>query len=419
MLQPLLERIAPALLVLDHSRYSAAALAPCPALLLDEIRPEATAILPPDCALPELSALLEGWMDLPPTPALPGQLVHPDDPAVILFTSGSTGTPKGVVHSQRSLLQSGQLAATQFGWHDGDILLSLGDCHTMSGLRNPMVAALFSGASVYLADENERGNVGKTLQAVQRHGVTVLATGPAWLAMLQRLPAHLTLHPASLRQIVSTGAPLQTSLHTALSERMRLAIVDYYGLTETGGLCMLFQHAPGAAQACGRPAGAVLQICDGDGLPLGPDQTGELRVHSNQLMSAYWGDPAQTAAIARDGWIYTGDIASHDGLGNITLLGRHDDQLKNEYGDIVHPAPLEHAMCSHPLVRQAAVTAGQQGLIGLLVVDDGFDLPAFVAFCRQHAQIDAFPRELRLQTALPYTAAGKLDRRALAHSISS
>ena len=419
LLQPLLGRIAPALLGLDHSRYSAAALAPCPALLLDDIRPEATAILPPDCALPELSALLEGWMDLPPTPALPGHGIHPDDPAVILFTSGSTGTPKGVVHSQRSLLQSGQLAATQFGWHDGDILLSLGDCHTMSGLRNPMVAALFSGASVYLADENERGNVGKTLQAVQRHGVTVLATGPAWLAMLQRLPAHLTLHPASLRQIVSTGAPLQTSLHTALSERMRLAIVDYYGLTETGGLCMLFQHAPGAAQACGRPAGAVLQICDGEGLPLGPDQTGELRVHSNQLMSAYWGDPAQTAAIARDGWIYTGDIASHDGLGNITLLGRHDDQLKNEYGDIVHPAPLEHAMCSHPLVRQAAVTAGQQGLIGLLVVDDGFDLPAFVAFCRQHAQIDAFPRELRLQTALPYTAAGKLDRRALAHSISS
>lgn len=419
LLHPLLERIAPALLVLDHSRYSAAALAPCPALLLDDIRPEATAILPPDCALPELSALLEGWMELPPTPELSGHGIHPDDPAVILFTSGSTGTPKGVVHSQRSLLQSGQLAATQFGWHDGDILLSLGDCHTMSGLRNPMVAALFSGASVYLADENERGNVGKTLQAVQRHGVTVLATGPAWLAMLQRLPAHLTLHPASLRQIVSTGAPLQTSLHTALSERMRLAIVDYYGLTETGGLCMLFQHAPGAAQACGRPAGAVLQICDGDGLPLGPDQTGELRVHSNQLMSAYWGDPAQTAAIARDGWIYTGDIASHDGLGNITLLGRHDDQLKNEYGDIVHPAPLEHAMCSYPLVRQAAVTAGPQGLIGMLVVDDGFDLPAFVAFCRQHAQIDAFPRELRLQTALPYTAAGKLDRRALAHSISS
>ena len=418
LLQPLLERIEPALLVLDHPRHGAAALATCPALLLDAIGQETPAFLPPDCALPELSTLLEDWMDLPSTPALSGHAVHPDDPAVILFTSGSTGTPKGVVHSQRSLLQSGQLAATEFGWHDGDVLLSLGDCHTMSGLRNPMVAALFAGASVYLADESERGNVGKTLQAVQRHGVSVLATGPAWLAMLQRLPEHLTLHPAGLRQIISTGAPLPSALHTALCERMGLAIIDYYGLTETGGLCMLFQHAPGAAQACGRPAGAVVQICDGNGQPLGPGQAGELRVHSNQLMSAYWGDPSQTAAIARDGWIYTGDIASHDGLGNITLLGRHDDQLKNEYGDIVHPAPLEHAMCSYPRVRHAAVTAGPQGLIGLLVVDDGFDLPAFVAFCRQHAHIEAFPRELRLQTALPYTAAGKLDRRALAHSIA-
>ena len=200
---------------------------------------------------------------------------------------------------------------------------------------------------------------------------------------------------------------------------MQLAIIDYYGLTETGGLCMLFQHAPGTTQACGRSAGAVLQICDGDGLPLGPGQTGELRVHSNQLMTAYWDDRAQTAAIARDGWIYTGDIASHDGLGNITLLGRHDDQLKNEYGDIVHPAPLEHAMCSYPLVRQAAVTAGPQGLIGMLVVEDGFDLPAFVAFFRLHPKIEAFPREWRVQAALPYTAAGKLDRRALAHSLST
>ncbi|WP_215403823.1 class I adenylate-forming enzyme family protein [Janthinobacterium sp. JC611] len=418
LLQPLLERIVPALLVLDHPRGSAAALATCPALLLDDIRPDATPTLPPDCALPELSALLEDWMDLPSTPGLSDHVIHPDDPAVILFTSGSTGVPKGVVHSQRALMQSGQLAATEFGWHDGDILLSLGDCHTMSGLRNPMVAALFAGASVYLADENERGNVGKTLQATQRHGVTVLATGPAWLAMLQRLPAHLTLHPASLRQIISTGATLQTSLHTALSERMRLTIIDYYGLTETGGLCMLFQHRPGATQACGRPVGAVVQICDGEGRPLGSGQAGELRVHSNQLMLEYWGDPAQTAAIARDSWIHTGDIASHDGLGNITLLGRHDDQLKNEYGDIVHPAPLERTMCSYPRVREAAVTTSPQGLVGLLVVDDGFDLPAFVAFFRQQAQIEAFPRELRIQAALPYTPAGKLDRRALAHSLS-
>lgn len=413
LLAPQLEHIAPKLLVLDRARHGAAALATCPVVLLDELREDAPA-LPQDCSLPELSALLEDWMELPESHGLPARAVHPDDPAVILFTSGSTGTPKGVVHSQRSLLQSGQMAATEFGWHDQDILLSLGDCHTMSGLRNPMVAALFAGAGVYLADDSERINVGKTLQAVQRHGVSVLSTGPAWLSMLNLLPAHLTLHPASLRQILSTGAPLQSSLHAALAQRMQLDIIDYYGLTETGGLCMVFEHAPGAAQASGRPVGAVVQICDGAGLPLGPGQPGELRVHSNQLMASYWADPQQTAAIIRDGWLYTGDIASHDGAGNITMLGRHDDQLKNEYGDIVHPALLERILCGHPQVREAAITAGPQGLIGLLVVEDGFDLTAFAAFCRQQAHAGVLPRDLRVQAALPYTAAGKLDRQALA-----
>lgn len=411
-LAPLLDRLEPALLVLDRPRYAVAALVACPAVLLDALHDD-EAPLPADNTLPELSDLLADWLELPPAPN--DYLVEPDDPAVILFTSGSTGIPKGVVHSQRALLHSGQLAATEFGWHDQDLLLSLGDFHTMSGLRNPMAAALFAGAGVYLADEAERHSVSKTLQAAQRHGVTVLSAGPAWLSMLDLLPAHLTLHPVSLRQILSTGAPLQPVLHAALVQRMNLAIVDYYGLTETGGLCMVFDHAEGAS---GKAVGAVVQICDADGAPLTAGQAGELRVHSNQLMLGYWRDAAQTARVARGNWLYTGDIASHDGHGRITLLGRHDDQLKNEFGDIVHPAPLERAVCNLPNVREAAITAGPQGLVGLLVVDAGFEMAAFVDACRRQATADVMPRLWRVRDALPYTAAGKLDRRLLAHSLS-
>lgn len=413
-LAPLLDRIAPGLLVLDRPRHGAAALAACPALLLDALEEGEDHALPADCALPELSALLEDWLELPPAATV--HTVQPDDPAVILFTSGSTGTPKGVVHSQRALIHSGQLAATEFAWHDQDVLLSLGDFHTMSGLRNPMLAAPFAGATVYLAADAERHSVGKTLQAVQRHGVTVLSTGPAWLSMLDLLPPHLTLRPAGLRQILSTGAPLQSALHATLAQRMGIAIIDYYGLTETGGLCMLFDHAPGVGQPGGKATGAVVQICDADGNPLAAGQAGELRVHSNQLMLGYWRDPAQTAAIARDGWLYTGDIASHDGRGTITLLGRHDDRLKNEFGDIVHPAPLERAVSALPHVRAAAITAGPQGLIGVLVVDTGFDMTAFVDACRRQATADVLPRLWRVQATLPYTAAGKLDRKQLAHN---
>lgn len=409
-LAPLLDRIEPALLVLDRPRLGAAALTACTALLLDALHDDATP-LPAANTVPELSALLEDWLALPSPPV--AHVVQPDDAAVILFTSGSTGTPKGVVHSQRALLHSGQLAATEFGWHDQDMLLSLGEYHTMSGLRNPLVAALFAGASVYLADEAERHSVARTLQAAQRHGVTVLSTGPAWLAMLDLLPSHLTQHPAGLRQILSTGAPLQPALHAALAQRMDVAIVDYYGLTETGGLCMLFEHVPGTGAVAGKPVGAVVQICDADGRPLPAGQAGELRVHSNQLMRGYWRDPARTARVLRDHWLYTGDIASHDGQGRITVLGRHDDRLKNEYGDAVHPAPLERVLRGLPHVREAAVTAGPQGLVGLLVVDDGFDMAAFVGACRRQPTADTLPRQWRVLKALPYTAAGKLDRKSL------
>lgn len=409
----LLEHIAPALLVVDRPRAAAVALANCPALQLDDPQQEGSA------ALPALAQLLEAWFELAPDSHPAPSAARPDDAAVIIFTSGSTGQAKGAVLSQRALLQSGQLACTSFGWHDKDSLLSLSEFHTMSGLRNPAVAALFAGATVYVADEVERSNVGKTLQAAAANGVSVLATGPAWLSMLDSLPAHLTLHPGALRQILSTGATLQPSLQARLAARMRVDIVDYYGLTETGGLCLLFDHAgtAGPASAGGRPVGAVMQVCDASGTPVGPGIAGELRVHSNQLMSGYWRDPAQSAAMLRDGWLYTGDIASHDGRGQLTLAGRRDDQLKNEFGDVVHPAHLERLMASHPLVRDVAVGAGRRGLVSLLVTAPGFALTEFVAFCRHNMPGNPFPRDIRELPALPYTAAGKLDRAQVARWI--
>jgi len=227
-----------------------------------------------------------------------------------------------------------------------------------------------------------------------------------------------------LRQILSTGAPLQSVLYAALAERMQVAIIDYYGLTETGGLCLVFEHDTSALQvtALGRPVGAVLQICDEHGVPVAAGVAGELRVHSNQLMRGYWNNPAHSAAVKRGGWLYTGDIASHDGEGRIKLLGRRDDQLKNEFGEIVHPSHLERIMASHPQVREAAVAQGPQGLVGLLVVHEGCDLPDFAsdfaAFCRNQLAGHYLPRELRQLNALPYTPAGKLDRHALAQSIA-
>lgn len=411
-LDSLLAHIAPALLVVDRARGAAAARAPCPVLMLDDDDEDTG-------GLPALAQLLADSLALPPDDQLAGSVL-PDDAAAIIFTSGSSGVPKGVVLSQRALLQSGQLATTAFGWHDRDVLLSLSEGHTMSGLRNPALAALFAGATVYVPDDADRAHVGATLQAAARHGVSVLATGPAWLAMLERLPAHLTLHPGALRQILSTGASLHSGLHARLAERMRVDIVDYYGLTESGGLCLLFAHTGPSGQTAprGRPLGAVMQVCDGAGVPVGPGIAGELRIHSNQLMSGYWRAAAPSAAMLRDGWLYTGDVASHDGCGHVTLQGRRDDQLKNEFGDIVHPAPLERLMSSHPQVHDAAVGAGPHGLVGLLVTGAAFDMAEFVAYCRRSVADTPLPRLLHILPALPYSAAGKLDRALVARWIA-
>jgi acyl-coenzyme A synthetase/AMP-(fatty) acid ligase/uncharacterized protein YbaR (Trm112 family) len=345
------------------------------------------------------------------------------DTALVLFTSGSTGEPKAVRLDQRGLLHSAYALCRHFGWRPG-AFLSLGPPHTMSGLRNPAIAALAAGATVVLPDPGLM-HPARLLRLSCDHDVRYLATVPA---LLQQLAAARTRlreepRPARLEQILTTGQALPESVRGEVEEFLGVPVLSYYGLTETGGICTADPTDGPALGNLGVPVGAVAQVVDGEDRVLGPGVTGELRIFSPANMKGYLESGTKSSVHARQGWILTGDVARLAPDGSFELLGRQDDQVKNRHGELLYLQELERVATSLAEIRDACCLERPPdsdlpgGIVLLAVIEDGRDPVA--ARNRLFEEIDRVlgarkrPDEFRTVPAIRRLSNGKVDRHGM------
>jgi acyl-coenzyme A synthetase/AMP-(fatty) acid ligase len=284
----------------------------------------------------------------------------PEDPAVILFTSGTSGEAKGVMLSHGALCRSGQLMSSMYGWGPDDILFSLGDLHTMSGLRNPAIAAVHAGCSFVTAAASTRGSAICAAGCVEKHGITLMTTVPAMLNLFirsgDRIPPGCL---APLRQVLSTGSVLPSPLVRAFEARFGVQVLNYYGLTETAGLCI--GELPGESRKepgnIGLPVGSEARIVDETGTPLPVGEVGELQIRTSNIMTGYYRNPQRTKEALSGNWYRTGDLARLTADGRIVLLDRMVDLVKDARGDFIFPGEIEQLLESHPSVVEAGVSA--------------------------------------------------------------
>lgn len=355
---------------------------------------------------------------LPPPPA-------EDDIAVILFTSGTTGEPKGVELSQGALTRSARLLADSYGLNPADRLLSLGEFHTMSGLRNPLIATVAAGAACVLAGEGERRHPIGAIDLCRRRSVTILSAVPAFLKMLSGMAARLDPGDfGPLRLILSTAADLSPDLSATIQSITGAPVLNYYGLTETCGACTLVppHDADRARGSIGVPAGAVCQIVADDGRIVGDGETGELRVHSANLMAGYHRRPDLTRTMLRDGWLDTGDLAVRRPDGHILLVGRRRDIIKTARGDLLALGAVERLLEEDPAVEEAAVCGsrderGDERLTAFVRLTAGADptqaIPRLRARLAERLGPRVAPRDLHALADFPRGANGKVLKHKL------
>ncbi|WP_105567095.1 AMP-binding protein [Microbacterium halophytorum] len=302
---------------------------------------------------------VDGWTDYAEArghaDATPFETVTaPDDPLLMYFTSGTTQAPKLVQHTQYSY-PVGHLSTLYFlGLRPGDVHLNVSSPgwakHAWSSFFSPWLAE----ATIFVHNR-ARFSPEALLEQIERVGVTTLCAPPTAWRMLVQHP--LAGRATSLREIVGAGEPLNPEVITHVQREWGLTIRDGYGQTETTAQV---GNAPGAEVRFGSmgkplPGVPVVLIDPATGAEA---EEGEICLdlsrNPRNLMSGYRADAERTAAVMADVLYHTGDIASRDGEGYLTYVGRTDDVFKSS-GYKISPFELESALIEHAAVAEAAV----------------------------------------------------------------
>jgi cyclohexanecarboxylate-CoA ligase len=350
--------------------------------------------------------------DLPEGPPVArGEVaVDDDDLAVMLRTSGSSGMPKIVLHSHRTLSYKTRLMVGVHGLTTADAVLMPAPLAHISGLLN---GVLVTGATPFKTVWMAKWDPAEAAALIERERVTFMIGPPTFFVDLMAQPVI----PSTLRLISSGGAGVTPAFCEEASARFGARVKRTYGSTEAPSVTSSDEGDP------------VERGWTTDGHPIGDAQVrlgaaDELHVRGPELFVGY-ADAAHTAAVMTDdGWFRTGDTASIDDDGWVTITGRLSATIIRG-GENISIAEVQSALERHPGVRQAAVAGYADDRLGervgaVVVADAGFDLAACQAwFAEIGVARFKTPERLVRVDAMPTLAAGKPDPAAVARLLGS
>ena len=352
--------------------------------------------------------------------ALAGLAAGPDDerPVCVCFTSGSTGAPKAAWFADRQLRAVAEIDAGG-EWGAGHGISSTQFAHVAFMTKLPWMLAC--GRTTHLM---ERWSAGAALELTARHRMAAVIGVAPQIALMVRHPSAASLDFSAVRAVVAGGGPSAPELVRSARERFGAPYSIRYSSTESGGVGLGTALDASDDEAChsvGRPRrGVQAEIRDADGVRLGPGETGELWLKSPAVMSGYWRDPESSSEALVDGWLRTGDLAAVDADGLYRLAGRTTEMyIRGGYN--VHPMEVEAVLAGHPLVREVAVAArpdpvmGEVGVAVVVSADPASPptLEALRSFAAARLARHKLPEALRIVDELPRNATGKIDRRRL------
>jgi amino acid adenylation domain-containing protein len=349
-----------------------------------------------------------------------------DDLACVMFTSGSTGRPKGVATPHRALATT-YLCQDYARFGPDEVWLQCSPVSWDAFALELYGALLFGGTCVL--QPGQRPDPESIATLTRKHGVTQLQLSASLFNfLLEEFPDTYT----DLRVAFTAGERASvTHVAKALSAYPGMRVANGYGPVESMGLTTCHPIAPadatGTSVSIGTPVqGKDVHVLDGALRPVGAGVTGELYCSGGGLAYGYLGQPSLTSTrFVASPWgapgqrLYrTGDLGHRTGDGRLEITGRIDDQIKIR-GFRVEPGEIEDALTRHPDVQECAVTVheaapGDRRLAAYVTTGPkrpGAD--ALLEHLARHLPAYMVPATVDILDALPLSANGKVDRRAL------
>lgn len=351
--------------------------------------------------------------------------------AAMCYTSGTTGNPKGVVYSHRSQFLHAMcvLQKDSIGLAEQDVILPVVPMFHANSWGIPYAAGL-AGCKLIFPDRF-MGDGQVILELAESEGATILAGVPTiWINLLGVLEKSGRRLP-KVHTVICGGSAIPRALMEGM-DRLGLRMLHAWGMTETspiGSIGVVRSWIPEEKRLetrlkQGVPApGVEIRIADlstGEELPWDGTAFGEIQCRGPWIASAYHNN-ADPEKITPDGWFRTGDVATIDPDGYITIVDRTKDVIKSG-GEWISSVELEGAIMAHPKVLEAAViglqhSKWQERPVAYVVPKEEFrgqvTAEEIIDFLRDKVAKWWLPDEIRFIEEMPKTSTLKFDKKAL------
>jgi 3-phosphoshikimate 1-carboxyvinyltransferase len=348
---------------------------------------------------------------------------RPDDVCQLLFTSGTTGEPKGVQHAHRTLGLATAMHVAQSGLSGSDRIYIPSPLAHQTGFLYGMLLAFRLGVAQVIQPVWD-GTVALE-QAFGTAGATFVQCATPFLTDLVDLVEAGAAPPEHLRIFVPTGAAVPRALAQRASTVLGSAILGAFGTSET---CLGALSSPDddPADAYGHDGRALpgirIRIVDDAGVELPAGTEGNYELHSPTMFDGYLDRPDLTDDVfTADGWYRTGDLATVDAKGFLSITGRVKDVI-NRGGEKIPVVEIENLLYQHPLVTDVAIVAMPDERLGERAC--AFVVPSRpderLGFAEMQAYLETanvskyyWPERLEYIAELPRNAVGKVQKNVL------
>ena len=330
-----------------------------------------------------------------------------DDLAGLLYTSGTTGRSKGAMISHDNLASNARALVDLWRITADDRLLHALPVFHVHGLYVALNTAFLAGSEIIWFPRFDAG----AMIAAMPHATLMMGV-PTFYTRLLGHPALTRETAAGMRLFISGSAPLLAETHEAFAARTGHAILERYGMTETGMITSNPYDGP-------RVPGSVGFALPGVAVRITGSQPGVIEVKGCNVFKGYWRMPEKTREeFTGDGYFITGDVGTMDATGRVSIVGRAKDMIISG-GFNVYPKEIEDVLDAFPGIGESAVIGVPhpdfgEGVVAVVTASGPLPPePEIIAAASERLARFKVPKRIFELPELPRNAMGKVQKAEL------